>query len=318
MAEQTPMLVSLQMPFYPIRSAYEKRRLFDMQHPMLLENYIEALRREIEAAAPDYADCEIQAMRLSGGIAGHAADEPLGVLLRDMRSLFHFSSDAPVILNVHPGMVSVDTLTACHRGRVTALSVDYCTSDPFESEAVGRFLPPNAMDTTMLVLGNEKIDLSFHIITGLPGQSMASLERTLQQVKAYGAKEIVPHPLEIVPGTQLAAEAAAMSASASPRKHLPSEKERTDLFRFAQAWCENEGYHETIPGRFSRSDYTSRYHQMQMEGMALLGFGAGAQTRMDGVEAENTWDLDQYICHSPDPEKIIARVAPAGETATSR
>ncbi len=317
MPDLTPVLLSVRMPFYPVQSTYEKRQLHDMQDPALLEAYMAALRREIEAAAPDYEDCEIRALRVGGGIAGHVADESLGVLLRDLHSLFRFEENAPVTITVHPGMVSVDTLTACHRGKVTCLSVDYCTADPFESEAMGRFLPPGVMDTTMLVLENEKLHLSFEIMTGLPGQTENSLSLTLNQVKKYGAGEIVPHPLEMIPGTEFAAQVPALSVSTSPRWHLPAEKERAALWQHARTWCENEGYTETVPGRFSLPGSASKYHQMKMEGMALLGFGAGAKTRMDGVEAENIRNINAYIRFSPDPDKIIGRVSPVGGTTVS-
>ena len=308
MAVVTPVLLSIQMPFYPIQSAYDKRRLYDMQNPAVMEAYVDALRREMEAAAPDYADCEVQAARIGGGIASHAADEPLGLLLRDMRGWFRFAEDAPVIFTVHPGMVSVETLTACRRGGVTELDVDYCTSDPFESELMGRFLPPEAMNTTMMVLGNAPLSLSFEIMTGLPGQSETSLLRTLNQVKAYGAKEIVLRPLEIIPGTKLAGQAAALAASSSPRRHLPNEKEREALWQSAQAWCVKEGYASVVSGRYALPGYGSRYHRLLAQGMSLLGFGVNAVTRMDGVEAVNTGDLNTYIRFSPDPEKLTTQV----------
>ena len=148
----TPAILSLTMPFYPIRSTYDRRTLFPMDSPALAEEYVKALRREIRQSAPDYAEFEIRAVRVGGGIAGHAADEALGLLLRELHEWFSFSPDPQISLNVHPGMVSAETLLACARGRVNWLRVDYVTADPFESEAMKRFLPPSAMDTTMLVL----------------------------------------------------------------------------------------------------------------------------------------------------------------------
>ena len=41
--------------------------------------------------------------------------------------------------------------------------------------------------------------------------------------------------------------------------------------------------------------------------LCLLGFGVNAVTRMDGVEAVNTGDLNTYIRFSPDPEKLTAK-----------
>lgn len=307
-AELTPVILSIQTPFYPIPSSYDKRCLHPMSNPALLEAYADALRREIEAAAPDYADCLVEAVQVGGGIAGHAFDEQLGALLRDMHSWFHFAPDAEISLEVHPGMVSVDTLTACRRGKVTTLRVDYATADVFESEAMGRFLPPSAMDTTRMILANATVRLSFDLLVGLPGQSAGSLVHTLEKAAAYGAAEIVLHSLELVPGTPFAdRQAAAYAASTSPRKHLPNEKERAALWQSAEEWLDAHGYHPTVPGRYAQEGGASRFHQLKAEKHALLGFGVGAHTRMDGVEAVNISGLEEYIRYSPDPLKLVER-----------
>lgn len=309
--QPTPVILTIQTPFSPIPSTYDKRRLHTMENTALLEAYADALRREIASAAPDYGDCLVQAVHVGGGVAGHAFDEQLGVLLRDMHSWFHFAPDAEITLEVHPGMVSVDTLTACRRGKVTTLSVDYATADAFESEAMGRFLPPSAMDTTRMILANAPLKLSFDLLVGLPGQSAGSLRNTLEKAASYGAAEIVLHPLELIPGTPFADhQAAVYAASASPRRHLPNEKERAALWQSAEEWLLEQGYQPAVPGRYALPGSASRYHQLKAAGCAMLGFGAGAHTRMDGVEAVNISDLEAYIRHSPDPVKIVEKVWP--------
>lgn len=305
-----PVVLSLTMPFYPIQSAYDSRRLHTMENVARVEAYVAALRREVEAAAPDYADCQVEAIRVGGGIACHGADEPLGQLLRDLRGWFRVAPEAEVTLTAHPGMVSAETLLACRRGHVTTLSMDYVTADSFESEAMGRFLPPSAMDVTMLMLGGAPLALSFDIITGLPGQSPESLRQTLAKAQSYHAKEIVLHPLLVVPGSVFAAQTAAWAGSASPRKHLPDEKERAALWRFADEWLRQQGYQPTLPGRYALPGGASQYHRLLDKGTPLLGFGTGAVTRMDGVEAVNIDDLDAYIRYAPDPEKTVAQVRP--------
>ncbi len=307
-AAKTPVIISIKTPFYPIPSTYDMRKLHPMESIPMLEAYADALRREIENAAEDYTDCRVEAIRIGGGIAGHAFDEQLGALLRDMHTWYDIAPDCEIALEVHPGMVSVETLNACQRGKVTTLCVDYATSDPFESEAMGRFLPPSAMDTTKMILANAPLRLSFDLMLGLPGQSCASLDQTLEKADAYGAAEIVLHPLRLIPGTVFAdKQAEGYAASTSPRKHLPNEKERTALWQSADKWFYAHGYEMLIPGRYARRGCTSLFHQLLVENCALLGFGAGAHTRMDGIEAVNTSDLDAYIRYSPDPAKLVEK-----------
>ena len=312
--KRPPAILSLTMPFYPISSSYDRRKLYPMENRALMERYVAALRREMQGAAPDYEEFEIQALHVGGGIAGHAADEALGELLRDLRGWFHFAEDAQILLNVHPGMVSTETLLACTRGKVNWLSVDYATADPFESEAMGRFLPPSAMDTTMMVLADAPLRLSFDVLVGLPGQSEGSLRSTLDKALAYGAGRVVLHKLELVPGTVFAErDSVQYRDSASPRKHLPDEQACEGLYQYAAGYLRQKVFRATAPGCYTLAGVASPYDELREQKCPQIGFGLGSVTRMDGIVAQNTLDMDTYLRYSAMPEKITASVRPAQE-----
>lgn len=306
---RTPAILSLTMPFYPVKSSYDRRRLFPMDNPALVEDYIAALRREIQGSAQDYEEFGIQAVHIGGGIAGHAADDALGLLMRDLRSWFRFNDDVQISMNVHPGMVSADTLQACQRGRVNWLCVDYMTANPFESEAMSRFLPPSAMDTSMIVLSQSMLNLSFHVLFGLPGQSENSFRNTLDKVIGYGAKEVVLHRLELVPGTPFAEQDIVQyRCSRSPRLSLPDDDACEQMKLEADRYLTERGFSMSAPLCWSSEGTSSRFDVLDGRNCARIGFGLGAITRMDGIEAHNTLDMNVYLRHSDDPGRITASV----------
>ncbi|MCD7834285.1 MAG: hypothetical protein LUH00_09930 [Lachnospiraceae bacterium] len=187
--------------------------------------YAQALRKEIAASADSLPDYEISAVYIGGGISGHMMDEELGELLKDLSSWYNIAPDAEITLKVHPGMVSVETLNACRRGHVTRLSMEYVTHNSFESEMLGRFLSPSAMDVTHMILGASRLDLSFDIIAGLPGQTRASLLESIKKALSYGASHFSLYPFVLTPGTELAEEYIAKQNSATAfrsRKKWPS------------------------------------------------------------------------------------------------
>ena len=307
MHTSNPITLEIRMPFYPAPSVYEKRRLFSLEDLQRAEDYVAALRREMEGCAGEYADCQVEAIHVGGGIAAHVADEALGDLLRDLRGWFPVTPDAEITWNAYPGMVSAETLYSCKKGHVTGLDIDYATADPFESDALQRFLPPSAMDVTARVLAGSTLRLSFDLLLGLPGQSEVSLQRTLEKISSYSAKEIVLHLLEEIPGTLFARElAGAYRKSTSPRRHLPDEKERTVLWQSAEKWLVKNGYEPSFPGHYALPGQASRYHHLLSGDCPRLGFGLGAFTKMDGVCAVNTQDMDYYLRHSSEPEKITS------------
>lgn len=305
----TPAVLVLTMPFYPIRSRYDRRTLYPMDSTALMEDYVRALRREIESSAADYDDCEIRAVKVGGGIAGHAADEELGKLLRDLRELFTFSEDAQMVLNVHPGMISAETLLACRRGQVDWLSVDYATADPNESEALGRFLPPSAMDTSLLVLRSSSLKLSFDVLLGLPGQSRASLRRTLDTVLGYGAERVVLRRLEAIPGTEFAAkDLERFRSSSSPRLRLPDDSDCENLRQYAEEYLHANCFLDRREHCFTRENERFLFEEKEEKRWAQIGFGLGARTQIDGIDARNITDMEVYLHHSDEPEIITAHV----------
>ena len=313
MTEKKPLILSLNVPFCPARCAYCDKLTQAVGDLSTLEDYAAALRREVEYAAGDYADCEVQAVWIGGGIASHLFDEALGDLLRDMRGWFSFAPDAEITLKAHPGMVSVETLNACRRGGVSRLSVEYVTANAFEDEPLGRFLPPSAMDTTMLVLQNAPVDLFFDLLLGLPAQTAGTLAQTLAKAVSYGAKHISLYPLRVSEGTPFADGWVRQNAgSTALRKHLPDTQEREALAASADAWLRERGFEPYLPGHYAQDGFACRYRLLQSKRCEQLGFGAGAETRFDGVYSRNTRSVRDYCRFSPDPQKLT-RVARAIE-----
>lgn len=307
------VLLALNIPFCPKRCAFCTRAVQPLRTLDALPGYIAALRREVQASASDLADRTVTAVWVGGGIAGHLFDEALGDLLQDMRRWYTFAPDAEVTLKIHPGMFSAETLNTCRRGRVTRVSVEYATADPFESEALGRFLPPSVMDTTQLVLGGAPaLRRSFDLLTGAPGQTQATLRRTLETVLRYGPDHVALYPFRLEEGSAYAASHRQNEAAdqASLRRRLPGGPEADALYAFAAGWLREQGFAEYLPGRFALPGGESRFLQQEAAGCEQVGFGAGAETRLDGVYSRNTADIALYTRCAPDPRRLTAVVRP--------
>ena len=73
------------------------------------------------------------------------------------------------------------------------------------------------------------------------------------------------------------------------------------------------GFVEYLPERWALPGHESRYEALMATGATeTLGFGLGARTLFDGVEARNTSELSMSLRFSDDPEKCVATVRRAG------
>ena len=292
-----PIVLELRMPFSPEAGGSGVPGMLD---PRMVDGhaYVEALAREVLASAPDYADCQVQAVALTGGMAAHVADDMLAQLLRDMRHAFLLAEDAEVSLRIRPGMASAASMDAFRIGHVNRLVVDYATHSANEWRTLGRTLGPNAMDVTRMVLGprcddglgvklaDRRIDLSFELLAGIPGQTPSGARESVKAALSYGAAEV--H---------------LMTCGDSP-----SEKAVSCRLAMSES-LQAAGFAEYAPHRWALTGHESRFVQLGGSGQAdILGYGLAARTRFEGIEARNTSDLATYLHFSDDPEMCIAEV----------
>lgn len=309
--EKRCVAMSLAMPFYPIERAWTSEAL------LLAPNvdraaYLAALSREALGAAPDFADCRVPALWVGGGIAGHMADDALGALLRSLRQSFDLTCEdgtpAEITLAVHPGMVAASTTDACRIGHITRLVFDYATSSPAEWQELGRFMGPDAMEITRTVLGpKNRLDLAFELLVGIPGQTERSARASVEDVVALGAAHVRLKPFALDPACKLAAERAKQTEHwRSHQLHrIADDAGRAQMLAIMGERLRAEGFAEYLPGEWALPGHESRYLRMRAANSELLGFGLGARTLFQGVEARNTCDLATYLRYSDDPEHCI-------------
>lgn len=309
------VIVNLAMPFYPIARPWTRAGLLEAA-AVDREAYVAALAREVEGAVPDFADCRVAAVLVGGGggVAAHMADGRLGALLRTVRQRFDLTAadsvPAEVALTAHPGMVSAATLDACRMGHVTRLVLDYATSSSTEARELGRFMGPEAMEVTRTVLGSTRIDLSFTLLVGIPGQTERSGVASVEAALGYGATAVRLERFSLDPACRLARDRAARDDvwRAQPPHRLPAPDERGAIADAMGERLRAEGFAEYLPGEWALPGHECRYLQLAAAGCETLGFGLGAVTRFGGVYARNTDDWATYLRFSDDPARCIAEV----------
>ena len=310
-----PIVVELRMPFSPEAGGNGVPGMLD---PRMVDGhaYVEALAREVLASAPDYADCQVQAVALTDGMAAHVADDVLGALLRDIRQSFNLVPGAEIALRVRPGMVAAASVDAFRIGHVSRIVMDYATSSLREWRALSRALDPSAMDVTRMVLGalpecghgvrlaDREADLAFELLVGIPGQTPVSARSSVEAALAYGASEVRLEDCEPTANLTVPASAATRTLSTEEAGRVREAMHET----LAAA-----GFVEYLPERWALPGHESRYETLMATGATeTLGFGLGARTLFDGVEARNTSELSTYLRFSDDPEKCVATVRRVG------
>lgn len=248
----------------------------------LMGRYFDALVKEAEASAADYADYQVERIVFTGGPLNLAHRANWHNALYQIRKCFH-AQKAVSMLHFDSRLLSMDDVYQSMTSEFAA--VDMVSFVDEELQAAG--FAHCAKD-------NEKADMTFFrmrsrrydgvLCCGLPTQTPQSFLTTLK-----GAKGIfVPH-ISVVPYGDVA------------------EEKMAEYAAVAREYLSAEGYAEYAPLRFGREGMAFSLYQEQAE--EYLGLGMGAQSFVDGMRFANTPDLGNYIENSADFTKIMIRLA---------
>jgi oxygen-independent coproporphyrinogen-3 oxidase len=278
------ILLYLNIPFCPKKCPYCYKNIHEFNGSCDVQSYLPSLEREIRLTAEDLDDHVVKAVWIGGGIAGHIFDRELGTLIRQFPKWFAMDENAEITLKVHPGMVSAETLNACNRAGINRLSIEYVTAIKPEHQSLGRFLDPEAMRVTDMVLAPSHLKRSFDILVGIPGQTELSLKQTLQSVIGYQAGHISLY-------------------------RLNGETSSADgLAEYAGHYLAEQGFVNYLPDQFALPGQECQFRKLSAEDMEYLGFGPGAESYLDGIHSLNSQHLETYLKYSDEPERLIVKM----------
>jgi oxygen-independent coproporphyrinogen-3 oxidase len=253
------------------------------------ERYVCALSKEIGLWGKKLEGVAVKSIYIGGGTPTCLGGEALRRVLKALRGHFAVLPDAEVTVEANPGTAAAGMLETLRYEGVNRLSVGMQTADDRLLRLLGRRHTPE--DTAAMVenarsAGFDNINLD--LIFGLPGQDLASWEKTLAAATALGPDHLSAYGLEIHPGTPLGEAAAAGSVVPCP------EEEERAMYLQAIDFLAARGYRHYEISNFARRGKESRHNRLYWEGEPYLGLGAAAHSYLNGHRWHNAADLGVY------------------------
>lgn len=275
--------------------------------------YAEVLRKEIAMVAARLGRKRVSHIHWGGGTPNFLPIDSFEAILGDLHRLFDIDADTEHAIELDPRHLGDKRARFLARMGVNRASLGVQDFDPAVQTAIGRLQPFETVETAVSNLREAGItSLSFDLIYGLPGQSTASIGRTVEQATGLSPDRIslfgYAHVPWFRPNQKL------IDASA-----LPDSEARLALEGTAHAAIAAAGYQPIGIDHFARPDDSmakalkSRTLRRNFQGYttdtadALIGFGASSIGRTAAGYAQNVTDAGNW--HS--------RIT-AGEFATER
>ena len=276
------------IPFCPTRCAYCSFVSQSVEKSMkLVAPFLQALEREIAATAREVRRLGLRPVSLymGGGTPTTLSAEQLDRLCTVLSGQFDLSALREYTVEAgRPDTITEENLRVLRAHGVDRISVNPQTMDDRVLELIGRRHTAadivSALEKARSVGG---FDVNMDLIAGLPGDSAAGFDATLEKVLALGAENITVHTLSLKKGSRItldqtplpgAGEVAAMLDTAA-RRLTAAGYSPYYLYRqkFMSGGFENVGW--------ARDGRVNLYNICIMEELrSILAMGGGGSTKL--------------------------------------
>jgi len=257
-----------------------------------VDEYIEALGEEMRLWTMKHKESfqHIETIFLGGGTPTALSPQQLKRLLElihkyiPMQYVTEFTSEA------NPDELTLEKLEVLFAGGVNRLSMGVQSFDSNLLKKLGRTHTYNHVYETIAhakKVGFENI--SIDLMYGLPGQTMAEWQDSLQKALALDLPHYSAYSLIVEPKTIF------YNDYTKGRLHLPTEDLEADMYDVLMQEMESAGLHQYEISNFSKAGFASIHNQIYWDNDEYAGFGAGAHGFMNGVRYSNIGPLKKYM-----------------------
>ena len=258
------------------------------------EAYMAALFAEIGGRAKDYKDRIVTSVFIGGGTPSLLSGDSIRQLMEHIREGFSLAPDAEITMEVNPGTVTTEKLTAFYGAGINRLSIGMQSAQEQELKILGRI---HDFDGFCQVY-REAVEAGFtninvDVMSGLPGQTLASYKDTLEKVL-----RLEPMPQHISAYSLIVEEGTPFAAMAD-RGELPLPEEDTERAMYEETIevLAGYGFHRYEISNYALDGYECRHNVGYWIRRDYLGFGIGAASLIDNVRFQNGRDLNAYLAH---------------------
>lgn len=233
---------------------------------------------------------EIETIYLGGGTPTALSANQITRLLQlintflPTKQLIEFSSEA------NPDELSEDKLQALINGGVNRLSMGVQSFDQSLLKKLGRTHSNEHVYETI----NKAKQVGFHNISidlmyGLPGQTFAQWEDTLEKALQLNLPHYSAYSLIVEPKTIFYIQ------YAKGRLNLPTEDSEADMYDLLMKKMDEKGIRQYEISNFALDGHISTHNKIYWDNDEYAGFGAGAHGYLNGIRYSNHGPIKRYL-----------------------
>lgn len=254
--------------------------------------YVQAMKQEMRGRAEEYREYQVSTIFIGGGTPSVLGPGQVEQLLKTLGSCYRILPEAEITMEANPGTLDYDALTQYHRAGVNRLSLGLQSSWDQELKALGRIHTwQQFLSAYRAAVAAGFSHINVDLMSGLPGQSIASYEATLRRVA-----ELWPKPEHISAYSLIIEEDTPFARCyEAGRLQLPDEETERELYGLTKRILREYGYKRYEISNYAQRGCECRHNTGYWTRESYLGFGIGAASLVENVRFQNGNDLHAYL-----------------------
>lgn len=283
--------VYLHIPFCKSRCSYCDFATDIYRDVDSVERYVSALVSEVRNFQPsDVGTPNIDTIYFGGGTPSLLLPPQVEKILDAVRERFLVDTNSEITMEMNPATVTPDSLRAYKELGVNRASFGVQTFNDRALKLLARGHDANDARQTYQMLREASFEnISFDLIAGLPGQTLADWKRNLKEAIALSPEHLSLYLLEVHEGTPLAAQIK------SGRRPLPDEDASAEMYEVMCDTLAAAGYEQYEISNFAKAGFESRHNSKYWSLEPVYGFGVSAHSFDGSHRYSNERDTAEYV-----------------------
>ena len=255
-----------------------------------IDNYINAVKQEIEEYAKNNKDILVKTIYIGGGTPSYIKEKYMEGLIETIKQNLEIVSNAEITIEANPGTVNKRKLECYYKIGINRLSIGLQSVNDKLLKLLGRIHDfEDFLETVRLANSVGLSNINADCMIGLPNQNIYDVEETLNVLIDLKLTHISVYSLIVEPNTTLE------NKINSGELKLPDEEIERYMYWFAKRKLEENGYLHYEISNFARPLYRSKHNLDCWNQKEYKGFGVSASSYENGVRYTNIADINKYI-----------------------
>ena len=286
--EKTPLGIYIHVPFCRSKCLYCDFYSLPGKPDKRMGEYLRAVVAHIKETGPLAPTYRVDTVYFGGGTPSYLGAEGLTAILNAIRKNFDVSPTAEITFEANPDSVTPRLLRRLKSEGFNRISLGIQCDDDKILKTLGR--PHNYEQAVKAVKRIRRAgyrNLSIDLMYGLPGQTLAAWEKTVNHVLHLDPDHISCYGLKVEEGTPLYAY--------QDRYDLPGDDAQADMYLAMVDILRRKGYRQYEISNFAKREMASKHNLKYWNGGEYLGFGPGASSDFAGKRFSIVRSLEDYV-----------------------